>query len=80
MVIDDLNVKCIAAFKTEAHAPLVIDADAPLPRARSCASASSLFDGGRRKSSICVAASNCVKRIAVRFRISGGNRRDLPVA
>jgi hypothetical protein len=30
MVIDDLNVVSIAVFKTKAHAPLFIDAYAPL--------------------------------------------------
>jgi hypothetical protein len=30
MVIDDLDIERIAAFETEAHAPLVIDTDAPL--------------------------------------------------
>ena len=30
MVIDDLNIVSIAAFKTETHAPLVVDAYAPL--------------------------------------------------
>jgi len=31
MVIDDLNVIGMATLKTEAYAPLIVDADAPLP-------------------------------------------------
>jgi hypothetical protein len=47
---------------------------------RSPFNASSRFDGGNHKSSILVAASSCVSRIAARARISGGTRRDFPVA
>ena len=42
--------------------------------------ASRRLDGGERKSSIAVAASSWVSRIAARVRISDGIRRDLPVA
>jgi len=31
MVIDDLNVVGVAALEAEAYAPLIVDADAPLP-------------------------------------------------
>jgi hypothetical protein len=31
MVIDDLNVVGMAVFEAEAYAPLIVDADAPLP-------------------------------------------------
>ncbi|MDZ4164162.1 MAG: hypothetical protein U1C55_03450, partial [Smithellaceae bacterium] len=31
MVIDDLNVVSVAALEAEAYAPLIVDADAPLP-------------------------------------------------
>ena len=31
VIIDDLNIKRRAAVKTEADAPLVVDADTPLP-------------------------------------------------
>lgn len=47
---------------------------------RSCFSASSRLDGGERKSSSDVAALSWVNRRAARSRISGGSRRDLPVA
>ena len=42
--------------------------------------ASRRLDGGERRSSIAVAASSCVSRIAARVRISDGIRRDLPAA
>ena len=38
------------------------------------------LEGGKRRSLIVVAASSCVNRTAARASISGGNRRDLPVA
>src|SRR6266702_4759325 len=47
---------------------------------RSCFNASKRLEGGKRRSSIVAAAWSCVRRIAARFRISGGKRRDLPVA
>src|SRR6266853_5861826 len=47
---------------------------------RSCFNASRRFEGGKRKSSSVTAAWSCVRRIAARLRISGGRRRDLPVA
>src|SRR6266702_3673391 len=47
---------------------------------RSCFNASSRLEGGKRKSSSVVAAWSCVRRTAARLRISGGRRRDLPVA
>jgi hypothetical protein len=31
MIIDDLNIIGMAAFEVKAHAPLIVDADAPLP-------------------------------------------------
>ena len=31
MVIDDLDIERIAILEMEAHAPLVVDANAPLP-------------------------------------------------
>ncbi|MEI6315802.1 MAG: hypothetical protein WCO89_13095, partial [Syntrophus sp. (in: bacteria)] len=31
MIINDLNVIGMAAFEVEAHAPLIVDTDAPLP-------------------------------------------------
>src|SRR3990172_6890138 len=46
---------------------------------RSCFSASSRFEGGKRRSSSVVAALSWIRRIVDRFRISGGNRRDFPV-
>ena len=46
---------------------------------RSPFSASSRLDGGCLKSSIRVAASSCVRRIAARSLICGGRRRDRPV-
>jgi len=30
VIINDLNIKCIAIFKAETYAPLVINADTPL--------------------------------------------------
>src|SRR5207249_477260 len=45
-----------------------------------CFNASRRLEGGKRKSSSVVAAWSCASRIAARLRISGGRRRDLPVA
>src|SRR5213592_5013422 len=47
---------------------------------RSYFNASRRLDGGKRRSSSVVAAWSCVRRIEARFRISGGRRRDFPVA
>ena len=47
---------------------------------RSCFNASRRLEGGKRRSLIVVAALSCVSRIVARTRISGGNRRDFPVA
>src|SRR6266516_2538604 len=47
---------------------------------RSYFNASRRLEGGKRRSSSVVAAWSCVRRIAARLRISGGRRRDLPVA
>jgi hypothetical protein len=76
MVIHNLDFVGVAVGETKADTPLVIDPD----RMPAGAVASQRFKGGSCKSSIRVAASSCLSRIAPRRKISRGNRRLSPVA
>jgi hypothetical protein len=80
VVIDDFNIVSIAIFKAETYTPLIVYTDASLSRTIMNQCFEPIFDGGKRRSSMRVAESNCINRIAARLRISGGSRRDLPVA
>jgi hypothetical protein len=79
MVINDFNIEGLVALEPETHAPLAVDAYAPL----ALAVARQLFQlVGWRQAQI-LDARGSVKLAQTHgrpFQISVGNRRDLPVA
>jgi hypothetical protein len=74
MIIHDLNFVRVAADKTKAYTPLVIDPDRMLPGSIA-RSTSNLLDGGNRNSSTSTASSNSCNLLNARRWISRGRRR-----
>jgi hypothetical protein len=79
VIIHNFHIEGVSVVEAETNPPLLIDANAPLAFSLTF-NGSSRLEGGARRSSIAVAALSWVRRIAARKRISGGIRRDLPVA